>query len=172
MGGQTVISIPGIVPENYDDITGCRFADRCEYRRPECDKPQKDYPLVKNTGKMCSHEGKEDKDGSGQSETDSLIEVENMKKYYPIKGGIITHTTGFVKAVDGVTFSVMEGETLGLVGESGCGKSTIGRQLVRLERLRRGKYIMKAGIWPRAAQGDEKRSAPSCRWFFRIPILP
>ena len=43
-----------------------------------------------------------------------LIEVENMKKYYPIKGGIITHTTGFVKAVDGVTFSVMEGETLGL----------------------------------------------------------
>ena len=73
---------------------------------------------------------REDKDGSGQSETDSLIEVENMKKYYPIKGGIITHTTGFVKAVDGVTFSVMEGETLGLVGESGCGKSTIGRQLV------------------------------------------
>lgn len=63
-----------------------------------------------------------------------LIEVKNMRKYYPIKGGIITHTTGFVKAVDGVNFSVMEGETLGLVGESGCGKSTIGRQLVRLER--------------------------------------
>ena len=41
-----------------------------------------------------------------------LIEVENMKKYYPIKGGIITHTTGYVKAVDGVSFSVMEGETL------------------------------------------------------------
>lgn len=62
-----------------------------------------------------------------------LIQVEDMKKYYPVKGGIITHTTGYVKAVDGVSFSIMKGQTLGLVGESGCGKSTIGRQLVGLE---------------------------------------
>lgn len=62
-----------------------------------------------------------------------LIQVEDMKKYYPVKGGIITHTTGYVKAVDGVSFSIMRGQTLGLVGESGCGKSTIGRQLVGLE---------------------------------------
>lgn len=68
-----------------------------------------------------------------------LIRVENMKKYYPVKGGIITHTTGYVKAVDGVSFSVMGGQTLGLVGESGCGKSTIGRQLVGLESPTDGK---------------------------------
>lgn len=68
-----------------------------------------------------------------------LIRVEDMKKYYPVKGGIITHTTGYVKAVDGVSFSVMKGQTLGLVGESGCGKSTIGRQLVGLERPTDGK---------------------------------
>ena len=68
-----------------------------------------------------------------------LIRVENMKKYYPVKGGIVTHTTGYVKAVDGVSFSVMCGQTLGLVGESGCGKSTIGRQLVGLETPTEGK---------------------------------
>ncbi|MCC8137229.1 MAG: ABC transporter ATP-binding protein [Clostridiales bacterium] len=62
-----------------------------------------------------------------------LIEVRDLKKYYPIKGGVITHTTGYVKAVDGVSFSIFKGQTLGLVGESGCGKSTIGRGLVGLE---------------------------------------
>lgn len=68
-----------------------------------------------------------------------LIEVENLKKYYAVKGGIVTHTTAHVKAVDGVSFSILEGETLGLVGESGCGKSTIGRALVGLEKPTEGK---------------------------------
>ncbi len=68
-----------------------------------------------------------------------LIAVENMKKYYPVKGGIITHTTGYVKAVDGVSFDILKGQTLGLVGESGCGKSTIGRQVVGLENPTEGK---------------------------------
>lgn len=68
-----------------------------------------------------------------------LLMVEDVKKYYPIKGGIISHTTGQIHAVDGVSFSVMEGETLGLVGESGCGKSTMGRQIVGLETPTAGK---------------------------------
>lgn len=73
-----------------------------------------------------------------EKENIPLIQVDNMKKYYPVKGGIVTHTTGYVKAVDGVSFSIMQGEILGLVGESGSGKSTIGRQLVGLEKPTEG----------------------------------
>ena len=70
-----------------------------------------------------------------------LIQVEHLKKYYPIREGIITHTVGNIHAADDVSFSVTEGETLGLVGESGCGKSTIGRQLVGLETPTSGRIL-------------------------------
>ena len=70
-----------------------------------------------------------------------LLKVTDMQKYYPIKGGIISRTTGHIKAVDGVSFTIKKGETLGLVGESGCGKSTIGRQLVGLEHPTQGQII-------------------------------
>ena len=64
--------------------------------------------------------------------TETLLEVTNLKKYFPIKGGVFSRTVGFVYAVDDVSFTVDKGETLGLVGESGCGKSTTGRSILRL----------------------------------------
>ncbi|HRE10092.1 MAG TPA: ATP-binding cassette domain-containing protein [Ignavibacteria bacterium] len=61
-----------------------------------------------------------------------LLNVQNLKKYFPIKKGLLSKTVGYVKAVDDVSFKINKGETLGLVGESGCGKTTIGRTLLRL----------------------------------------
>lgn len=63
---------------------------------------------------------------------EDLLVVKNLKKYYPITGGVLGGEVGVVKAVDDVSFTVKSGETLGLVGESGCGKSTTGRSLLRL----------------------------------------
>ncbi len=88
---------------------------------------------------------------SATPDSSALLEVTNLKKHFPIKGGILRRTVATVKAVDGVSFSVKHGETLGLVGESGCGKTTTGRTVLRLEQatagevLFEGKDVLKAG---------------------------
>src|SRR4026209_1027284 len=61
-----------------------------------------------------------------------LLRISNLKKYFPIRGGLFSREVARVHAVDDVSFSLMKGETLGLVGESGCGKSTTGRCILRL----------------------------------------
>ncbi|MBO8173549.1 MAG: dipeptide ABC transporter ATP-binding protein [Bacillaceae bacterium] len=73
--------------------------------------------------------------------TEPLLEVENLKKYFPIKKGLFRRTRGYVKAVDDVSFQLEEGETLGLVGESGCGKSTTGRTILQLLRPTSGRVL-------------------------------
>ena len=70
-----------------------------------------------------------------------LLDVRNLKKYFPVRRGILGQTVGYVKAVDGVSFQLRRGETLGLVGESGCGKSTTGRAILRLIEPTAGQVI-------------------------------
>ena len=71
-----------------------------------------------------------------------ILMVNNLKKYFPIKGGMISKTVGYVKAVDGVTFNLKRGTTMGLVGESGCGKTTTGRTILRLSGEKTGGQVL------------------------------
>jgi oligopeptide/dipeptide ABC transporter ATP-binding protein len=76
-------------------------------------------------------------------EKPSLLKLEQVKKYFPIKGGLLKRTQGHVKAVEDVSLEVFEGESIGIVGESGCGKSTLGRTILGLEEITEGKVSYK-----------------------------
>ena len=73
--------------------------------------------------------------------TAPILQIKDLKVHFPIKKGLLQHTVGHVRAVDGVSLSINRGETLGLVGESGCGKTTIGRAIVRLNQPTAGQII-------------------------------
>lgn len=98
-----------------------------------------------------------------------LVEVSDLKMHFPIYTGIFRRHTGNVKAVDGVSFAIQAGETLGLVGESGCGKSTVGRAVLRLYEITAGKVVIDgqdvASLSPEALR--QKR--PTMQMVFQDP---
>ena len=71
-----------------------------------------------------------------------ILMVNKLRKYFPIKGGMVSRTVGYVKAVDGITFNIRRGTTMGLVGESGCGKTTVGRTILRLSGDKTGGQVL------------------------------
>jgi ATPase components of various ABC-type transport systems, contain duplicated ATPase len=86
----------------------------------------------------------------------ALVDIEDMVKYFPVKGGVFSKVIDQVHAVDRVSFEIKEGETLGLVGESGCGKTTLGRTVLKLIEQNSGKILFN-GVNITEAKGKELR---------------
>jgi len=99
----------------------------------------------------------------------ALVEVRGLTKHYPVRRGLLRGTVGVVRAVDGVSFDVHQGETLGLVGESGCGKSTTGRALLRLVEPTSGQVHFAGDDLGRLAPSDLRRARRHMQMIFQDP---
>ncbi|MEW5987455.1 MAG: dipeptide ABC transporter ATP-binding protein [Chloroflexota bacterium] len=100
---------------------------------------------------------------------DVLIQVKDLKKYFPIRRGVLRRQVGAVQAVDGVSFDIKRGETLGLVGESGCGKSTTGRAVLQLLEPTAGSVVFNGKELVGLAKGDLRKERRHMQMIFQDP---
>ena len=139
-------SIAGMPPDLTRPVIGCPFAPRCSYAQDRCRREDPALTVEGDHSYACFYPvngpsrveiRREAMAASVRSRTE-IIRVNNLVKEFPIKGGLVRHKIGAIQAVSDVSFTISEGETFGLVGESGCGKTTIGRMLVGIETLTSG----------------------------------
>ena len=159
-GDQPLAAIPGNVPSLGHMPVGCRFAPRCDQAWSLCHEQAPAWTqLPDGQGVRChlyekqvagslwpvakdeNPTAKNDQTGVGYSlpaTSYKLLQVSDLQVYFPIRKGILQRTVGHVKAVDGVSLEIPAGRTLALVGESGCGKTTVGKALLQLIRPNAG----------------------------------
>ncbi len=154
---ESLAVIEGSVPSLLTDFSGCRFADRCDYAWEACRQTLPRWLGDNELGVRC-HRFDETMEQPAQKTIEAkiktqgakiktpvypgdvaLLEVNNLKVHFPIQKGLLKRTVGHVKAVDGVSLRIAEGHTLALVGESGCGKTTVGKGILQLLKITSGK---------------------------------
>jgi peptide/nickel transport system ATP-binding protein len=137
--------IPGQVPPLTGAFAGCRFAERCDLAFERCGREVPQLLQLEGAHRARCHlreteraapravaAGEPATRTAGQAR--ALLEVKDLKVYFPIRRGVLRRTVGYVRAVDGVSLAVGEGRTLALVGESGSGKTTVGKAILQLVR--------------------------------------
>ncbi len=188
---QRLASIPGIPPDLSHPPAGCRFAARCSRVTDKCRAEEPgligtnvdhmfacwhpvDGQLVIEVGAPASADLQvsEPVHGAkiGETVTDApLLKVTDLVKEFPITAGVLQRQVGSVKAVSGVSFTLSKGETFGLVGESGCGKTTIGRLVVQLEKPDSGSVALRGTDVARMRGAELRRTRKDLQLMFQDP---
>ena len=138
--GARLVSIPGQVPRLDERLTGCRFAPRCPYAFARCREESPGWTLIHAQRVRCHLAGQLPEmrvaevalPTASSHAAEPLLQVQDLKVHFPVRRGFFQRTVGHVRAVDGVSLEIRSGRTLALVGESGCGKTTVGKAILRL----------------------------------------
>jgi peptide/nickel transport system ATP-binding protein len=148
--GGRLTTIPGQVPGFDKPMPGCRFAPRCPFAVARCRAETPGWQTINDQRVRCHLAGTLPARGERDVTVHStpaqkaapLLQVDGLKVHFPVRRGFIQHTVGQVRAVDGVSLSIQAGRTLALVGESGCGKTTVGKALLRLIEPTAGTIVL------------------------------
>jgi peptide/nickel transport system ATP-binding protein len=138
--GGRLATIPGQVPGFDSELRGCRFAPRCPFAIARCRTESPDWQTLDGQRVRChladELPARSEREMTAHAKsgeiTQPLLQVDGLKVHFPVRRGFFQRTVGHVRAVDDVTLSIQAGRTLALVGESGCGKTTVGKALLRL----------------------------------------
>ncbi len=176
-------TIEGMVPALNELPGGCRFQNRCPIVMPICENELPVMLKVQNSHFVSCHryaQGDEnqasidEKDPltfiEDQMDRDICLSVSNLKMHFPIHGGIFKKQTGRVYAVDGLSFKIKNGETVGLVGESGCGKTTVGRSILRLYEPTSGEVKFENKNVMKLAANDLRSLRRNMQMIFQDPF--
>jgi len=147
--GGRLTTIPGQVPPLDGSLVGCRFAPRCPHAIARCREESPGWQVINDqrvrchlAGALPARSAREVTARTAAPASQALLQVDGLKVHFPIRRGFIQRTVGHVRAVDDVSLDIQAGRTLALVGESGCGKTTVGKALLRLIEPTAGRIVL------------------------------